>query len=64
MADNEEQTGVTYTVQAGDTLSKIAAEYYGNDKEYMAIYNANRDQLDDPDDLKVGQTLKIPPATS
>jgi len=50
----------TYTVKAGDTLSRIAKEYFGNANEYMKIFNANRDQLTDPDKIKPGQTLKIP----
>jgi nucleoid-associated protein YgaU len=54
---------VTHTVKAGDTLSKLAREYYGDDKHHRRIFEANRDKLDDPDDIKVGQELKIPPAT-
>lgn len=50
----------TYTVQAGDTLSAIAKKFYGNANDYMEIYNANRDQLNDPDKIKPGQVLKIP----
>ena len=50
----------TYTVQAGDTLSKIAKEHYGNANDYMKIFNANKDQLSDPDKIKPGQVLKIP----
>jgi LysM repeat protein len=50
----------SYTVKAGDTLSKIAKEHFGNANEYMKIFNANRDQLTDPDKIKPGQTLKIP----
>jgi len=50
----------TYTVKAGDTLSRIAKAYFGNANEYMKIFNANRDQLTDPDKIKPGQTLKIP----
>ena len=57
-------SGVTYTVQPGDTLSKIAKDYYGDDSQYRRIYEANRDKLDDPDSIQVGQELKIPPATS
>lgn len=59
-----ESPEVTYTVQAGDTLSKIAKEYYGDSGQYRAIFEANRDKLDDPDSIEVGQELKIPPATS
>lgn len=50
----------TYTVQAGDTLSKISKQFYGNANAYTKIFEANRDQLTDPDKIKVGQTLKIP----
>ena len=50
----------TYTVKAGDTLSKISKEFYGNANEYMRIFNANKDQLSDPDKIKPGQELKIP----
>jgi nucleoid-associated protein YgaU len=52
----------TYTVKAGDTLSKIAKEHLGNANAYMAIFEANRDQLSDPDKIKPGQVLKIPAA--
>ncbi|HXG90583.1 MAG TPA: LysM peptidoglycan-binding domain-containing protein [Vicinamibacterales bacterium] len=50
----------TYTVQAGDTLSKIAKEHLGNANNYMKIFDANKDQLSDPDKIKPGQVLKIP----
>jgi nucleoid-associated protein YgaU len=50
----------TYTVQSGDTLSGIAKRFYGNANDYMEIFNANRDQLSDPDKIKPGQVLKIP----
>jgi nucleoid-associated protein YgaU len=50
----------TYTVKSGDTLSKIAKEHLGNANAYMEIFNANRDQLSDPDKIKPGQVLKIP----
>jgi LysM repeat protein len=54
----------TYTVKAGDTLSKIAKEHLGNANAYMEIFNANRDQLTDPDKIKPGQVLKLPVATA
>jgi nucleoid-associated protein YgaU len=50
----------TYTVKAGDTLSKIAKAHLGDANAYMDIFNANRDQLQDPDKIKPGQVLKIP----
>jgi nucleoid-associated protein YgaU len=51
----------TYTVQAGDTLSKIAKNLLGDANAYPKIFEANRDQLSDPDKIKPGQVLKIPP---
>ena len=51
---------LSYTVQAGDTLSAIAKKFLGSANEYMDIFNANRDQLTDPDKIKPGQVLKIP----
>jgi LysM repeat protein len=53
-------TEQTYTVQAGDTLSAIAKKLLGSANSYMDIFNANRDQLSDPDKIKPGQVLKIP----
>ena len=50
----------TYTVKSGDTLSKIAKEHLGNANAYMKIFEANRDQLSNPDLIKPGQVLKIP----
>lgn len=50
----------SYTVQPGDTLSGIAKQFFGNANQYMEIFNANRDQLSDPDKIKPGQVLKIP----
>jgi nucleoid-associated protein YgaU len=50
----------TYTVQSGDTLSKIAQQFLGSANAYMEIFNANRDQLQDPDKIRPGQVLKIP----
>ena len=52
--------GQTYTVKPGDTLSKIAKELLGDGNSYMTIFNANKDQLSDPDKIKPGQVLKIP----
>lgn len=51
-----------YTVKPGDTLSKISKQFYGSPTDYMKIFDANRDQLTDPDKIKVGQELKIPAA--
>jgi nucleoid-associated protein YgaU len=53
----------TYTVEKGDTLSKIAQELLGKASAYTQIFEANRDQLDNPDHIKPGQVLKIPEAS-
>lgn len=53
--------GQTYTVKAGDTLSKISKQFYGDDNEYMRIFYANKDKLRDPDKIQVGQKLTVPP---
>jgi hypothetical protein len=50
----------TYTVKAGDTLSKISKQYYGDANQYMRIFQANRDKLNDPDKIQIGQKLVIP----
>ena len=50
----------TYTVAKGDTLSHIAKEHYGKASKWHAIFEANRDQIDDPDKIFPGQVLKIP----
>lgn len=59
-AAGAEGSAKTYTVKAGDTLSKIAKEFYGSANEYPKIFEANKDQLESPDKIKVGQELKIP----
>lgn len=56
------QTNQTYTVKAGDNLSKISKQFYGDPNEYMRIFYANRDKLNDPDKIQVGQQLNIPQA--
>ena len=54
--------GDTYEVQSGDTLLSIAEQYYGDTTQWRRIYDANKDVIgSDPDKLKVGTTLKIPP---
>ena len=49
-----------YTVQSGDTLSAISKKLLGSANRYTEIFNANKDQLSDPDKIKVGQKLVIP----
>ena len=57
LAGSGTSSGKTYTVQAGDTLSKIG-EKFG--VSWQSIYDANRDKLDDPDEIHPGQELTIP----
>ncbi len=54
------QSGLTYAVVSGDTLSEIAQRFYGDANAYHKIFDANRDQLKDPDNIKVGQQLRLP----
>ena len=58
----EQSQDVFYEVQPGDTLSGIALKYYGKANEYMKIFDANRETLDNPDLIKPGQKLRIPDA--
>jgi nucleoid-associated protein YgaU len=51
----------TYTVAAGDSLSKIAQREYGDAGKWRAIYDANRDKISNPDLIHPGQVLTIPP---
>jgi nucleoid-associated protein YgaU len=50
-----------YTVVSGDTLSKIAKEYYGDAMKYPVIFEANKPMLKHPDKIYPGQVLRIPP---
>ena len=52
----------TYTIEKGDTLSKIAKEHLGRAGAWKQIFDANRDVLDDPDRIFPGQVIKLPPA--
>jgi len=49
-----------HEVSSGESLSKIAAHYYGNPMKYTAIFEANRGLLDNPDVIHPGQKLVIP----
>jgi len=59
-AEVEPPTERYHMVAAGDTLGHISQKYYGKASAYMKIFEANRDILDDPNLIKVGQKLKIP----
>ena len=52
----------TYTVVAGDSLSKIAKKFYGDGNKWKRIFEANRDTVKNPDLIHPGQVLKIPAA--
>ncbi len=57
--DNAEgdSSSTTYTIQSGDTLSKIGSNY---NVSWQDIYEANRDKIDDPDKIFPGQEINIP----
>jgi nucleoid-associated protein YgaU len=52
----------SYTVVAGDSLSKIAKHFYGDANKWPRIHEANRDQIKNPDLIHPGQKLRIPTA--
>lgn len=56
---NDDIFGI-YTVQPGDSLSKIAKWLLGDAMKYMDIFNMNTDVLTDPNNISVGQKLKLP----
>jgi len=49
-----------HVVKKGETLSKIAARYYGDPTLYPTIFEANKDVLKDPNLIRIGQKLRIP----
>ncbi len=51
----------SYTIEKGDTLSKIAKTHYGSANAWKQIFEANRDTIDDPDRIFPGQVIKLPP---
>jgi Uncharacterized protein containing LysM domain len=53
-------TAAFYTVKSGDTLSAIAQAHYGSAGKYMAIFEANKPMLKDPNKIYPGQVLRIP----
>ena len=64
MADDKPSSGPDFTqwheVKSGETLSKIAQQYYGEARLYTKIFEANKDVLKDPNVIRVGQKLRIP----
>lgn len=53
-----------HVVKQGETLGGVANAYYGDSALYTAIFDANRDKLDDPDRIFPGMILRIPPKPS
>ncbi|WP_405222069.1 peptidoglycan-binding protein LysM [Lentisalinibacter sediminis] len=49
-----------YTIRSGDTLSKIAKQYYGDAMKYPRIFEANREVIEDADKIYPGQRIRIP----
>jgi LysM repeat protein len=56
------QGGQSYTVKAGDSLSKISQQFYGDAHDYMRIFYANKDKISDPNKIQPGMNLTIPAA--
>ena len=59
--DDDREPSRFYTVEKGDSLSKIAKAMYGNAMKYPVIFEANKPMLTDPDKIYPGQVLRIPP---
>lgn len=49
-----------YTIESGDTLWGIATKFLGNGSKYPEIFEANREVIEDPDKIFVGQKIRIP----
>jgi len=58
--ENPEPEAQFHTVVSGDTLGKIAKNYYGNAMKYPVIFEANKPMLEHPDKIYPGQVLRIP----
>lgn len=60
-AEDKELRPETYLVKAGDTLTGIATRLLGSSTRYGELFEANREILSSPNDLKIGMTLRVPP---
>ena len=49
-----------YTVEFGDTLMSIAQQFYGDPEQWRRVFKANRNQTDDPDQISLGEVLRVP----
>ncbi len=58
--EESEEKSEIYEIVGGDTLGKIAERYYGKASEYMRIFEANREIIEDPDRIYPGQKIRIP----
>jgi LysM repeat protein len=59
-AEEPEEQYEFYEIVSGDTLGKIAERYYGKASQYMRIFEANREIIEDPDRIYPGQKIRIP----
>jgi len=59
-AFEESSSSQYYTIESGDTLWGIAAKFLGNGSKYPEIFEANREVIEDPDKIFVGQKIRIP----
>ena len=53
-----------YEIQEGDSLSKIAKDYYGEAAKWKVIYEANKNSIKNPDEVYPGQVIELPDAKS
>ena len=60
LTTRDENTLQSYTVEKGDSLSKIAKRVYGKASYWRQIYEANRDNIKDPDLIYPGQVIRLP----
>ena len=59
-ASSTQPSTTYYTIEKGDTLSKIADRFYGDAQKYPQIFEANREVIQDPDKIYPGQKIRIP----
>ena len=60
--EESQDSSQTYTVVAGDSLSKISKHFYGDASKWKGIWEANKEQIKNPDLIQIGQVLRIPMA--
>jgi LysM repeat protein len=60
LARTKKAGGQTYVVRSGDTLASISRKFYKTSAHWKAILDANKKNIDDPEKLKIGQSLFIP----